>query len=300
MATRGLTDTTTTRKPKKIVNAATGATASNAQLATAKPVVGGTTGSPTSLGAPRPSTRYGDTLTSVNSSARPVTASDIVNSRAAADTPVPNPYTYAPPATPPNVAGNPGGFNQTNTDPITGQLAKYGYTPGGLATLYDNPQALATDILAGMGIDNPGLAQTLSQSLDPAVAAQFLLNNGGNASDANTLNFAAQYMQNLATPNGRSVQFDALMNHLLSPDSISAGNPLGDYLNSNADPSQQVQRANALLGQSLVGQNPYFQQGVSNYAKDLGSQYQGDLAHGNTNYKSYIDYLRGTRIGQYT
>ncbi len=244
--------------------------------------------------------------------------------------PIKNPYTTAPPATPPapppqsttktSATANPDaitgaggsqsvvnglntigadpinhGYNQATTTPLNGAIGGYGYTPLGAGTLYDNPQALATDILKSMGIENPGLANSLSQTLDPAVAAQFLLNNGKNSSDAETLNFANQYMQNMVTPGGRTVDFSSLMDHLLGAGGQyangKADNALAAYLNAGLDPSQQVRAAQGLMGQSMTGQNPYFQQGFSNYAKDLGSSYQGAMAKANPGYTSFIDYL---------
>jgi hypothetical protein len=207
----------------------------------------------------------------------------------------------------PGSAGSMGdnhGFNQGTTDPLNGAIGGYGYTPLGAGTLYDNPQALATDILKSMGINNPGLANSLSQTLDPAVAAQFLLNNGKNSSDADTLNFANQYMQNMVTPGGATVNFSSLMDHLLGAGGQyadgHADNALAAYLNAGLDPSQQVRAAQGLMGQSMTGQNPYFQQGFSNYAKDLGSSYQGLMAKGDPQYKSFIDYLnRSSGIGNW-
>ena len=81
----------------------------------------------------------------------------------------------------------------------------------------------------------------------------------------------------------------------------NATNALAAYLNASNDPSQQVQAANALLGQTLGAANPYFQSAVSRYAKDLGSDYQGAIARGQgTDYKSYIDYInKATPLGSW-
>lgn len=243
----------------------------------------GLAGSPTTNATSTPITSNGSVSSAISPSS--VAAGNVAQAQMAA-TPGPSPANS--------------GYNQGTTTPITGQLAGYGYSPQGLAGLYDNPQDLANQILQGMGITNPALAYQLGQSLDPAVAANVLLNNGYNSSDNDTLNFAAQYLQNLATPGGRTVDFSALVNHLLGPGgemkldangNLVPANPLAAYLNASLDPSQQVQAANALFGQTLGGLNPYAQQAYSRYAKDMGSQYQGALARGATDYKSYIDYL---------
>jgi len=277
--TTGLTKkpTTITKTPPKVVNAKTGATASVASQATAPPMKNPYTTAPQA--SPYP--------VSTVTQATPIQqAQQSVAQAQMAATP-------APP-------GNSPGLNQGTTDPLNGAIGGYGYTPMGAGTLYDNPQALATDILKGMGINNPGLANSLAQSLDPAVAAQFLLNNGKNSSDADTLNFANQYMQQMVTPGGRTPEMDALVDHLLSGTNENTS-PLGAYLNAGLDPAHQVSAANSLFGLTTSGQNPYAQQGYLNYAKDLGSQYQGEMAKANPKYTSYIDYLnKASKLGSWT
>lgn len=202
---------------------------------------------------------------------------------------------YAPDGQASNAAANGYGYNQTGA-PVTGSIADYGYTPQGMASIYDAPTILANDLLAQMGINNPGLAESLAQYLDPAVAANFLMNKGmgSSSSDAATLSYGNDYMQQMVTPNGQTPEFSDLMNALLGAGSDNS--PLGAYLNSGLTPEQQISHANGLMGQTLVGLNPYAQQAYSQYANDQGNQYLGDVAHGSPSSSSYVDYLGNTPL----
>lgn len=195
-------------------------------------------------------------------------------------------------------AANGTGFNQTGA-PVTGSIADYGYTPQGMASIYDNPTILANDVLAALGINNPGLAESISQYLDPAIAANFLLSGGvgSSSSDAASLSYANDYMKQMVTPNGATPEFADLMNALLGAG--GADSPLGAYLNSSLTPEQQISAANGLLGQTLVGLNPYAQQAYSRYAKDQGNQYLGGVAKGDPAGSSYVDYLGNTDLKQW-
>lgn len=182
-------------------------------------------------------------------------------------------------------------WNEGTTDPITGLLAQMGYSPQGLSDLYGNPQPLAQDVLATLGIDNPGLAQSLSQNFNPALAANFILGKGLNStSDADTLNFVANYLQQMVTPGGRTPEFDAMVNRILGAGSADSS-PLGAFLNANQTPSQQISAGNSLIGQTLSGLNPYAQKAYSNYLDYAGNQYQGTTMKGNPANSSYVDYL---------
>lgn len=195
-------------------------------------------------------------------------------------------------------AANGIGFNETGA-PVTGSIADYGYTPQGMASIYDNPTILANDVLAALGINNPGLAESIAQYLDPAIAANFLLSGGvgSSSSDAASLSYANDYMKQMVTPNGATPEFADLMNALLGAG--GADSPLGAYLNSSLTPEQQISAANGLLGQTLVGLNPYAQQAYSRYAKDQGNQYLGGVAKGDPAGSSYVDYLGNTDLKQW-
>jgi len=182
-------------------------------------------------------------------------------------------------------------WNEGTTDPITGLLAQLGYTPQGLSDLYGNPQPLAQDILATLGINNPGLAESLAQNFNPALAANFILGRGLNStSDADTLNFVANYLQQMVTPGGRTPEFDAMVNRILGAGSTDSS-PLGAFLNASQTPAQQVSAGNSLIGQTLSGLNPYAQKAYSNYLDYAGNQYQGTTMKGNPSDSSYINYL---------
>lgn len=275
MATKGFSSneagTSTSSKPKKTVNP--------------KPA----TNTVTIPGIPKASSAI--TPTNQQGTPQAFTSSDMARSTG-------TPTTAASTGGAPTSAGVPG-YNQGTTDPITGAIAGYGYTPQGLASIYDNPTILTSDLLKAMGIDNAGMAQSLGQYLDPAVAANFLTNKGmgSSSSDSSTLNFANEYLKQMVTPNGRTPEFDYLVNALLGAGSDSS--PLGAYLNSGLTPDQQIQAANALFGQTLVGLNPYSQQAYSRYAKDQGNQYLGNVAKGQPGGSSYVDYLNSTPLKQW-
>lgn len=188
-------------------------------------------------------------------------------------------------------AGSNPAYNNANTDAMTGAVAGYGYTPQGLGTLYDNPTPFANDVLKAIGIDNPGMANMLGQYMDPAFAAQFTLNRGKNGSDNDTLNFVDEYMRNMMTPGGRQPELDRLVAELFGHGGSADDSLLGAYLNAGKSPEQQVQAGNAMFGQYLSGQNPYAQSGYSAYVRDQGQQYLGDVAKGDPDATSYIDYL---------
>ena len=190
------------------------------------------------------------------------------------------------------------GYNNANTDAMTGAAAAYGYTPAGLASIYDNPQILTDDLLAAMGIINPGMSQQLSQYMDPAIAAQFILNRGQNSSDNSAINFANEYLQQMVTPGGRQPELDRLVSEILA---ATGGDTsvLGAYLNAGLTPDQQVSAANSLFGQTLSGQSPYAQTGYQRFAKDQGQQYLGAVAKGQPGASSYVDYLGGTPLASW-
>jgi hypothetical protein len=187
-------------------------------------------------------------------------------------------------------------WNHGTTDPLTGWLAQFGYTPQGASDLYNNPVPLATDVLGQRGITNAGMANSLSQYMDPAIAANFILGQGmgSSQSDNAALNFAANYMNQMVTPGGRTPEFDVLMNKILGA-GIPGTSPLAEYLSSGQmTPEQQVQAANALMSQTLGGISPYGQRAYSNAEKDFGQQYQGAVMKGNPGAQSYVDYLKNS------
>ena len=193
-------------------------------------------------------------------------------------------------------SGDNSGYNPANTDAMTGAMAAYGYTPGGLASLYDNPAIMTNDLLAAMGITNPGMANQLGQYMDPAVSAQFLLNRGKNTDDNDVLNFVNEYLQQMVTPGGRQPELDRLVAELLGgrtydPENPDASNPLGAYLNADLTPEEQIKVANAMFGQTLSGQSPYAQTAYQRFARDQGNQYLSGMAKGAPQGENYLDFL---------
>ena len=117
------------------------------------------------------------------------------------------------------------------------------------------------------------------------------------------MNYILQGLQQYVTPNGRTPEFDYLVNQLLGAgDPNSSG--LGAYLQydqyGNArTPEDQIKAANALFGQTLTGLNPYSQNAYAGYAGAQGNQYLSNIAKGNPGASSYIDYLNSTPLRQW-
>lgn len=204
------------------------------------------------------------------------------------------------------------GWNQGTTDPLTGMMAQYGYTPQGLGNLYSNPNQLAGDVLGGMGINNPGLASQFGDYMNPALFANFLLNGGRGASlnDNDALNFVANYMQQMGTPGGRTPQLDVLINDILGvsgqgPQGGNLGSPLWQYFESDPNtglaltPDQQVKVANQALGQSMTSMNPLAQRAYAAYAANAGQQYQQALNKGQSLAPNYLSYLQQSGLPGY-
>lgn len=197
------------------------------------------------------------------------------------------------------------GYNPSNTDPLTGAVAGYGWDPKGLQNVYNSPTTLTDQILASLGVTNNGLSNSLAQDFDPALTAQFLLNNGQNSSDNDTLNWINEALKQMVTPGGRTPELDALVNHLLGAGSGSPDNLLSTFFGSapgsQMSNEQQVSTANNAFNQLLGGQNPYAQSAYGKYAKDAGQGYLNNFA-GSTNPNapaSYIDYLNQGPLKQW-
>jgi hypothetical protein len=194
----------------------------------------------------------------------------------------------------PNWTPGGAGINGGSTDPLTGYLARFGYTPIGAADLYNNPQPLAQDMLGQLGINNPGMSQQMADMFDSLLASQFVTNRGMDATDNETLNYIAHMMGQAATPGGRFIDPAYYMQTLFG----AAGdeNPLGTYMQYDAQgnpltPAQQTQTVNALASQGLVGLNPYSQRAMSGALGNYGNQYQASTMKGDplaANYAAYI------------
>lgn len=195
------------------------------------------------------------------------------------------------------------GWNGGTTDPLTGYLKQFGYTPTGAADLYNNPVPLASDVLGTLGVTNPGMAQQLSDLFDSALAGQFITNRGTDPTDNATLNFIAHAMQQAATPGGETLNYDYLLNTIMGATNPDA-NPLGNYLQYDAQgnaltPAQQAQTTNALASQALVALNPYAQRAFSGALGRYGNDYQAGAMKGDPGASSYVQYLKQSPFGNW-
>lgn len=209
-----------------------------------------------------------------------------------------------PGATQASAHSGPYGF-QLAGDPSSGSIGQYGYTPEGMASIYDNPAILAQDILQAMGINNPGLAQSLADYFGPALAAHFLQSGGGvgsSGSDASSLSGVNDYLQQYVTPNGQVPGFSDLASILL--DAASDPNSLiNQYLMGNPKSSsrggqtgEQINNLNQLLGQALAGSNSYTQEAYRNFLNDQATNYQSGLTKGAPGGSSYADYITKSQL----
>lgn len=199
------------------------------------------------------------------------------------------------------------GYNQGTTDPLTGLMAQFGYTPQGLGNLYGNPNQLAGDVLGTLGINNAGLAAQFGDYMNPALFANLLLNGGQGASlnDNDALNFVANYMQQMGTPGGRTPQLDVLFNKILGAAGQGQGTPLYDYFNYDPSsgqalsPTDQVKVANQAFGQAMTSMNPLAQRAYAAMLAEQGQQYQQGLNKGQDMGPDYLSYLNTTGLPGY-
>ncbi len=255
--------------------------------------------SPTSLGAPAPYTRWGDTAQSLPISNAPLPPNTAAQQVQAA---------YAPASTTPQAmaqaasySSNPtgSGWNGGTTDTINGYLKQFGYTPQGLASIYDNPAILANDVLGTVGIDNAGMGNELADLFDMLYASQFVNARGGRATDNDTLNYIANAMQQAVTPGGQYMDPYYFVRTILGQPNSDA-NPLSSYLEgANLTPDQQMSRVNQLIANGLGGMNSYAQQAYGGFLQNQQDQYREGLAKGAPAGSSYFDYLQGTPLANW-
>lgn len=192
--------------------------------------------------------------------------------------------------------GSGGGGAVTGGTDVPASIAGYGFTPEGYNQIYQDPSILAAALLETMGITNTGLAQSLGEYFNPAYSANFILNGGNDASmsDANTMGYINDYMQQMVTPNGSVPQFDELLNAILGAtqnDNSLLGAYMGSGPGATLSTDKQIQQVAGLIANSLSGMNGYAQSAYSQYLKDQESQYRSGLARSDPGATSYGDYI---------
>lgn len=213
---------------------------------------------------------------------------------------------YVPPG------GTGGGTGADPNAPYTGSgsIGQYGYTPQAMSDIYNNPNMLATDLLAKMGINNPGLAQSLAQYLNPAMVAHLMNTQGdpNQSTDAASLSAVNDYMQMMVTPNGVMPDAQQLMQILFGATNIDDGG-LGGFFGlapdgkTALDARGQVDNVTDYLSQMTVGLNPYAQAMYRSAAGRVGQQYQNATSRiGMDGYEdpgsSFTDYLAKSGFGR--
>lgn len=283
-------------------------------------------------GSPRPSftntgkaggMRYGDTAGSVNSMATKTPWApnpSAVNAGAVSGNPYGGGQPYTPPVAPyvppsgggsiapvgPGGQANNSGYNwvgqptpdATTGAPMTGAGSDYGYTPQGLGMLYQNPVPLAQDVLGGAGIDNYGMALALSDAMNPALYAYMMQTQGmGDQSDAATIDFISNYMNQMVTPGGSMPGMADLMTNVLGSDDVNSS-PLAMML-SGIPPEDQVKVLANFLSAAGYGNNPLAQRAYGNAADYYGNDYLGGVMKGDPGGNNYASYLQGGPLAKW-
>lgn len=197
-------------------------------------------------------------------------------------------------------AGSPGTNvgNVSSGDPMTGAGAGYGYTPQGLGMLYQNPVPLAQDVLGGAGIDNYGMALALSDAMNPALYAYMMQTKGmGDQSDAATIDFISNYMDQMVTPGGSMPNMADLMTNVLGAGDVNSS-PLAMML-SGIPPEDQVKVLANFLAAAGYGNNPLAQRAYGNAADYYGNEYLGGVMKGDPGASNYASYLQGGPLAKW-
>ena len=209
------------------------------------------------------------------------------------------------------VGVNPGGYTPTGStgsprqygvgdNPYQGggTAAPYGFTPQCLGMVYDNPELLAQQVLAGQGVDNWGMTQATADAVWPALYA-FMMQSGGlgDMSDAATMNYIGDYLQQYVTPGGSMPDFRDLAASLLGGGDVGSS-PLAAQL-SGGTPQEQVKALATYMQAAGYGNNPLAQQAYKNALNYYGTQYLGGVAQGDPGAGSYADYLAGSPLARW-
>ena len=203
------------------------------------------------------------------------------------NSPYTNPYVPLPSGTTfdgRTITGTPG-------TPMSGAMADFGYTPQGMMGVYAHPEALTADILAQYGIDNDGLALALADAFNPALLAYMLGTGGsGDMSDNATLNYAADYLQQMVTPGGAVASPGDLMASLFG---LGGGDSMLGSTIAGMTPEDQAKQVATLLGGAIYGMNPYAQNMFMNAQKQIASDYATSQFHGPQDVgDNYIQFFR--------
>lgn len=176
------------------------------------------------------------------------------------------------------LAGAPGGAGGDLGTPLTG----FGqpFLPGAVPMLYDNPELLAMQAMSNLGYGDLAANQGLYQMIRPQMEyANWLaglalgqgsdLGAGGNNA---ALNWIGNYAQNLMTPGGNTIDFNAGLNALRA----GIGTPnsaISQFLNVD-DPAAQVANFKSLaLPLAAAGLHPFFARAFQNAVNQAGDQY---------------------------
>lgn len=246
------------------------------------------TQSPTSLGAPKPSTRYGDTIRSVNSTAGPPRT--IVGTSGGGTGGAPtgvSSATYQAAGVPADIAASRSGVQAANNSDIMDQNFTgwaEGIKPNAVPMIFQEPQALLRQVMASMGMSanaNPGMYNMALPNADLANAlAMIQLGASPDFSQGNTnavLNQMGDFFQQGLTRGGQGVDFRGGMGNLMG---AGVGTPLGDFLNLD-DPRGQVQAMSSLMMPlAEAGLHPLFAQSLQAEIQRLADEYYSRSAFG--------------------
>jgi hypothetical protein len=173
------------------------------------------------------------------------------------------------------------GLGAGQTD-LTTPLSGFGkpFMPGALETVYNNPEILAMQAMKNLGYGDIGPNQGLYQMMRPQMdyanwLAALALGTGADlGAGANTaaLNWMGDYAQQLMTPGGQGIDFNAGMRNL----SAGAGDPnsvISQFLNYGT-PEEQVSAFKSLaLPLAAAGLHPFFARAFQNSINQAADQY---------------------------
>lgn len=270
---------------------------------TGKTTKASTSGSLTSLGAPAPSTRYGNGEASMFGVGR--TGSPQITNNGGGNTVGGASYEMSQT---PSLKQIPVGATAAGADPtspyagqdLTGWLQ--GVRPDAIPMLYQEPQALLRNVMAKMGMSagsNPGLYNMALPLADPniinALALVMLGADPGFQQGENNqvLNLMGDLFSQGLTRGGQGIDFSSGMDNIMS---AGADTALGGFLSLD-DPRGQVAAVKSLIGPlAQMGLNPLFARALNNQIDRMADEYYQENAFGNNPKPNFQSNIAG-RLG---
>jgi hypothetical protein len=200
-------------------------------------------------------------------------------------------------ATPPFDITDRVGLNGGNTRTMTGFAHQY--APGMVDQIYNNPEILAQDTLAGLGYNgnyNSGMMPQLTNIATAALPLSVILAGGALPTNNATLNFGNDLLQQSMTPGGQYIDPNAALQAIFG---TQAGQPLYSQLaGPGMTADQQSSALNSYIAASIGGLNPVAQNAVMNSLDQAKLDYARAIATGNLDQASqpYFQYVANNNV----